>query len=163
MLPYVIRTRIAFPIPIETRQRVGAAGLQRGPKNILNHVSLAYLEALLNGRAELRYSRLSMRARTVSKTTIAVLALALVASAAPLVHAEDRAAWMKQAKWGVMNHYLADLQGKAPNLTMSVDEWNKLIDNFDTEALAEQLHSVGAYYYQISIGQTFRQILFTTN
>jgi hypothetical protein len=60
---------------------------------------------------------------------------------------------MKQAKWGVMNHYLADLQGKRPNLTMSVGEWNKLIDKFDTEALAEQLHSVGASYYQISIGQ----------
>ena len=60
---------------------------------------------------------------------------------------------MKQAKWGVMNHYLAELQGKVHNFTMSVDEWNKLIDNFDTEALAEQLHSVHAAYYQISIGQ----------
>lgn len=60
---------------------------------------------------------------------------------------------MTQAKWGVMNHYLADLQGKVYKLKMSVDEWNKLIDNFDTEALAEQLHSVGASYYQISIGQ----------
>ena len=60
---------------------------------------------------------------------------------------------MKQAKWGVMNHYLADLQPKVQHLTMSVNEWNKVIDNFDTETLAEQLHSVGASYYQISIGQ----------
>ena len=36
---------------------------------------------------------------------------------------------------------------------MNDGEWNKLIDNFDVEALAAQLQSVGAAYYQISIGQ----------
>lgn len=65
----------------------------------------------------------------------------------------DRANWMKRAKWGVMTHYLADWQTQVHNLNMSVDEWNKLIDNFDVEGLAEQLKSVGASYYQISIGQ----------
>lgn len=80
-------------------------------------------------------------------------AVAVLLAAASVSHAEDRAAWMKQAKWGVMNHYLADWQAKVHNLSMSVDEWNKLIDGFDTEKLAEQLHSVGASYYQITIGQ----------
>ena len=94
-----------------------------------------------------------MSARILPKTKTGVLAVALFVAAASLLHAGDRAAWMKQAKWGVMNHYLAELQGKVHNLTMSVDEWNKLIDNFDTEALAEQLHYVHAAYYQISIGQ----------
>ena len=60
---------------------------------------------------------------------------------------------MKAAKWGVMTHYLADWQARVNNLNMSVDEWNKLIDGFDVEGIAEQLQSIRASYYQISIGQ----------
>src|SRR5436853_7561374 len=67
-------------------------------------------------------------------------------------HAQ-RADWLPKARWGVMTHYLADWKSKDYNLEMNVDEWNKLIDNFDVEALANQLQSVGASYYQISIGQ----------
>ena len=65
----------------------------------------------------------------------------------------DRANWMREAKWGVMTHYLADWQGQTHNLNMSVDEWNRLVDNFDVEGIAAQLQSVGASYYQITIGQ----------
>lgn len=65
----------------------------------------------------------------------------------------DRAAWMRGRKWGVMTHYLADWQARVHNLTMSVDEWNQLIDNFDVDKLASQLQSVGVSWYQISIGQ----------
>jgi hypothetical protein len=36
---------------------------------------------------------------------------------------------------------------------MSVEQWNKLVDGFDAEGIAKQLQSVGAGYYQISIGQ----------
>src|SRR5690349_254781 len=36
---------------------------------------------------------------------------------------------------------------------MSVGEWNRLVDGFDAEALAKQLQSAGAGYYQITIGQ----------
>ncbi|HZQ56221.1 MAG TPA: hypothetical protein VFB14_28785 [Bryobacteraceae bacterium] len=60
---------------------------------------------------------------------------------------------MRGRKWGVMTHYLADWQARVHNLTMSVDEWNKLVDNFDVDALAGQLQSAGASWYQISIGQ----------
>jgi hypothetical protein len=60
---------------------------------------------------------------------------------------------LKKAKWGVMTHYLADWQARAHNLPMSVEEWNKLVDNFDVEGLASELQAVGASYYQISIGQ----------
>lgn len=93
-----------------------------------------------------------LKARLVPKTKITLSAIVLFIAACSL-HAENRADWMKQAKWGVMNHYLADWQANVHNLSMSVDEWNKLIDGFDTEALAEQLHSAGASYYQITIGQ----------
>lgn len=67
--------------------------------------------------------------------------------------ATDRAAWMQTAQWGVMNHYLADWISRDSNIEMSVAQWNKLVDGFDVEALADQLQSVGARYYQISLGQ----------
>ncbi|HKE24722.1 MAG TPA: alpha-L-fucosidase [Bryobacteraceae bacterium] len=76
--------------------------------------------------------------------------LALLAGSAG---AQDRAAWMQSAKWGVMTHYLADWQARVHNLTMSVEEWNRLVDGFDAEGIARQLEAAGAKYYQISIGQ----------
>jgi hypothetical protein len=64
-----------------------------------------------------------------------------------------RAAWMKGARWGVMTHYLADWRARADKEQMSVENWNRMIDNFDVEGLAKQLESVGAGYYLITIGQ----------
>jgi hypothetical protein len=66
---------------------------------------------------------------------------------------QPRAAWMQEAKWGVMTHYLADWQARAHQLNMSIEQWNKMIDGFDAEGIAKQLESAGARYYQISIGQ----------
>ena len=68
-------------------------------------------------------------------------------------NAQDKAAWMKQAQWGVMNHYLADWIARVEKMEMSVDKWNNLIDNFDVEGLAKQIESVKAGYYLITIGQ----------
>jgi hypothetical protein len=65
----------------------------------------------------------------------------------------NRAAWMQEAHWGVMTHYLADWQAQTHNLQMSVEEWNKLVDGFDVEGVAEQLKAAGARYCQITIGQ----------
>jgi len=79
-------------------------------------------------------------------------AIVVLLTAGPLI-AQDRAAWMPQAQWGVMNHYLADWQARVHGLTMSVEQWNRMVDGFDVETLARQLQSVGARYYQITIGQ----------
>jgi hypothetical protein len=65
----------------------------------------------------------------------------------------QRSAWMRQAKWGVMTHYLADWQARTNNIGMSVERWNKILDAFDVEALAEQLQSVGAGYHILTLGQ----------
>lgn len=65
----------------------------------------------------------------------------------------QRAAWMRQAGWGVMTHYLADWQARVNHLTMTIQQWNKMVDGFDVEKMADQLQAVGAHYYQISIGQ----------
>jgi hypothetical protein len=86
-------------------------------------------------------------------TTLLRIAVLFSLVCAACLEAQDRAAWMKAAKWGVMTHYLSDWQAKSHNLNMTVDEWNKLVDNFDAEGIADQLQSAGASYYQISIGQ----------
>ncbi len=79
----------------------------------------------------------------------------LLLSVATLRSAEspDRAAWMREAGWGVMTHYLADWRARADHEPASVEHWNDLIDHFDVEGLADQLKSVGAGWYLISLGQ----------
>jgi len=64
-----------------------------------------------------------------------------------------RAAWMRQARWGVMTHYLADWRAKVDNEKMNAESWNDMVDHFDVEGLAKQIESVGAGYYLITIGQ----------
>src|SRR5579862_206715 len=49
---------------------------------------------------------------------------------------DNRAAWMPVARWGVMNHYLADWIARTTHEPMSVERWNLLVDHFDVEALA---------------------------
>lgn len=83
----------------------------------------------------------------------ALIFTVLLGASSTATCAEDRAAWMKEAKWGVMNHYLADWTARRDGIGMNVDKWNELIDNFDVETLAKQIESVGAGYYLITIGQ----------
>jgi hypothetical protein len=66
----------------------------------------------------------------------------------------SRAAWMREARFGVMTHFLHDwIVGRGNRDQMTPENWNRLVDGFDVEACAEQLKSVGATYYLISIGQ----------
>lgn len=60
---------------------------------------------------------------------------------------------MKDARFGVMTHYLADWIAQTTHEPMSIERWNRLVDGFDVERLAEQVKSTGAGYYVISIGQ----------
>lgn len=54
--------------------------------------------------------------------------------------------WFRDARWGVFTHYLGQP-------TMSAVEWNRQVDAFDVRGLADQLESVGAGYYFMTIGQ----------
>jgi len=54
--------------------------------------------------------------------------------------------WFKESKWGIFTHYLTGTE-------TSVSEWNNHVNSFDVERLAQQLHSTGAKYYFITIGQ----------
>jgi hypothetical protein len=69
------------------------------------------------------------------------------------VSAQNNARWMQESHFGVMHHYLADWIARAENMEMNVETWNKLVDNFDVDSLSNQLHSVGAAYCIITIGQ----------
>ncbi|MFH0991094.1 MAG: alpha-L-fucosidase [bacterium] len=66
---------------------------------------------------------------------------------------QEKTEWLKHAQWGIMTHYLADWRARVDNEAMSVDTWNEMIDHFDVKGLAEQIASVGAGYYLITIGQ----------
>ncbi|MGE4490144.1 MAG: hypothetical protein AB7E95_11440 [Kiritimatiellales bacterium] len=57
-----------------------------------------------------------------------------------------RAAWFQSCHWGVFVHYLAGAD-------QSADDWNRQVDGFDVEGLAEQLASVHALYFCITLGQ----------
>src|SRR5262245_26882329 len=92
-----------------------------------------------------------MKARALSWLAVGVMAICCARGAA---HAQDRAAWMRDARWGVMTHYLGDWIARRENTgRMTVEHWNDLVDHFDVESLAKQLESVDAGYYLITIGQ----------
>ncbi|MFI4910099.1 MAG: alpha-L-fucosidase [Sedimentisphaeraceae bacterium JB056] len=54
--------------------------------------------------------------------------------------------WFKDLKWGVFTHYLGENDQPA-------EDWDRQVAEFDVEGLAEQLSSVGAPYYFMTIGQ----------
>src|ERR1035441_6650338 len=62
-----------------------------------------------------------------------------------------RADWLKEAKWGVFMHYMADTVLTGDQLT--VEKWNQAVDAFDVNGLAEQLASAGAGYFVLTLGQ----------
>jgi hypothetical protein len=71
----------------------------------------------------------------------------------PAAGAQDRAAWMKKARWGIMTHYLADWIAQAQHVQMSAGKWNELVDHFDVEGFARQVAGTGAGYLIFTIGQ----------
>ncbi len=85
----------------------------------------------------------------IRRLALAFFLVVSIASAAP-----DRAAWMRERRFGVMTHFLHEwILGRGHRDEMTPENWNKLVDGFDVEACADQLKSVGATYYLISIGQ----------
>jgi hypothetical protein len=90
-----------------------------------------------------------MTPRSVLLSGLAALAACVASAQTP----PGRAAWMRTARWGVMSHYLADWRARADHEPAGIAHWNALIDHFEVEGLADQLASVGAGWYLISLGQ----------
>ena len=87
-----------------------------------------------------------------------LLLLAAACAAQALSAAAHRADWLHECGWGVFTHYLPlnrdppTLGSPAWNKTGAA-AWNAVVDSFNATHLAEQLSSVGACYYFITIGQ----------
>lgn len=67
----------------------------------------------------------------------------------------ERTDWFGKCGWGVFCHWLALLADKSGGngSAVTADDWNRAADQFDAVGLAEQLQSVGAPYFFITIGQ----------
>lgn len=68
-------------------------------------------------------------------------------------------------KWGVFNHFLYVIQNnpKYPNSYGKQTDWNTLVNEFDTETLAKNLHEMGAGYYVITVMQGTKYMLAPNN
>ncbi|MDD2710913.1 MAG: alpha-L-fucosidase [Verrucomicrobiae bacterium] len=64
-----------------------------------------------------------------------------------------RVDWFYHAKWGIFVHCLSASPSLETGKLTSVEGWNKKVDAFDAEGLAEQLQAAGASYMFITIGQ----------
>jgi hypothetical protein len=76
---------------------------------------------------------------------------ALVAAGCAAQTESHRTDWFQKVAWGVFTHYLADTVAEGEKTPP--EKWNALVDGFDVAGLAEQLASVGAKYYFITLGQ----------
>ena len=61
--------------------------------------------------------------------------------------------WLMQARWGVFGCFLADTASNLKPTELPVDEWNRRVDQFDLEGLAQQLAECGAPYFILTVGQ----------
>jgi len=66
-----------------------------------------------------------------------------------------RAAWLVEARWGVMVHYLDHgTPASATSVsTTTAEAWNRRVDGFDIDAFVEQIAATGAGYVIFTVGQ----------
>lgn len=60
---------------------------------------------------------------------------------------------MRDARWGVMTHYLADLPSSKEPADMTPEQWNRYVDNFDVPRFADIIAATGAGYLIFTLGQ----------
>lgn len=66
---------------------------------------------------------------------------------------KDVTEWFADAGWGVLCHWLAAAPSSNGGAELSAEEWNRWVDAFDVNGLADQLAAVGAPYFFITLGQ----------
>src|SRR5690242_17974621 len=65
----------------------------------------------------------------------------------------SRTDWFHAARWGVAAHYLADFSSCATPDDLPAEEWNRQVDAFEVERLADQLAAAQVGYFMLTIGQ----------
>ncbi len=66
---------------------------------------------------------------------------------------KDNTKWFADCGWGVFCHWLAAAPSSDGGRELTADDWNAQVDAFDVDGLANQLESVRAPYFFITIGQ----------
>ncbi|QYM78711.1 hypothetical protein K0B96_15625 [Horticoccus luteus] len=61
--------------------------------------------------------------------------------------------WFRDCRWGLFVHYLADSASNLQPIALSTDDWNRRIDAFDVDGLAQQLSDARVPYFVITLGQ----------
>ncbi len=61
--------------------------------------------------------------------------------------------WFRDARWGVMTHYLGAPPSTAGGAELTAEMWNQQVDAFDVTGLADQLAATGAKYLLFTLGQ----------
>jgi alpha-L-fucosidase len=61
--------------------------------------------------------------------------------------------WFRDARWGVMTHYLGAPPSTAGGSELTAELWNQQVDAFDVTGLADQLAATGAKYLLFTLGQ----------
>ncbi len=80
-------------------------------------------------------------------------AMSVLALVLPYAGAAEPTDWFHDAHWGVMTHYLGAAPSSKGGAEFSAEDWNKQVDKFDANGLADQLASAGAKYLLFTIGQ----------
>lgn len=65
----------------------------------------------------------------------------------------DKTAWFADRGWGVFCHWLGAPPSSEGGAELTAEGWNRQVDAFDAKGLADQLTSIGAPYFFITIGQ----------
>ena len=63
------------------------------------------------------------------------------------------AQWLREARWGLLIHFLAKPPSSPEAAEMTADEWNEYVNGFDVERAVEQVKETAAGYYILTIGQ----------
>jgi len=81
------------------------------------------------------------------------LLLVTVGALVKPTEAAERTDWFHRARWGVMTHYLGAPPSSSGGAELTAETWNRQVDAFDVDGLANQLASTGAKYLLFTIGQ----------
>jgi len=79
---------------------------------------------------------------STSKLLIPLVAFGLILAPGRSASARDRADWLKDARYGIMVHFLP-----------AGPEWEKAVDDFDVAAFADDAKAAGAKYVLFTLGQ----------
>lgn len=62
--------------------------------------------------------------------------------------------WMRNARFGVMTHFLSDPPSATSEAKLTVEEWNQRVDGFDLPRFVQQLQEIQAGYLIFTLGQS---------